>query len=110
MYYVITATEQPVTTTAKQWRYERMKTTKIRNVAREVCCGEQKIAYNVLSNYYDSPGLYNLEFMFGVVDRLNVKVNKDVVKDLIAKNLDSYKSLKYHLLTSYEAVGEAISF
>ena len=24
MYYVITATEQPVTTTAKQWRYERM--------------------------------------------------------------------------------------
>lgn len=48
--------------------------------------------------------------MFGVVDRLNVKVNKDVVKGLIAKNLDSYKSLKYHLLTSYEAVGEAISF
>lgn len=87
-----------------------MKTTKIRNVAREVCCGEQKIAYNVLSNYYDSPGLYNIDFMFGVVDRLNVKVNKDIVKDLIAKNLDSYKVLKYHLLTSYEAVGEAISF
>lgn len=32
--------------------------------------------------------------MFGVVDRLNVKVNKDVVKDLIAKNLDSYKALR----------------
>lgn len=88
-----------------------IKPHKIRNVDIEICNAEQKIAYNYLSTYYNSMSRFNLlDYCQKCLarDAGNKKYNVDLVYHYILSSYDRFINAKYHILTSYEAIGELI--
>jgi hypothetical protein len=91
-----------------------MKLHKIRNVEKEVCTCEQKIAYNYAVSNYDN--IYqDKERIAECVKRdLERRSNGDMKKydcnaifQIFVSNFENYKKAKYHILTSYDEIGNA---
>ena len=102
-----------------------MKYHKIPGVEKTLCTAEQKIAYNYASAYYDT---FYKEYKIQVTEHYKHDVLidfRDFCMDAICKNekitkkydidsifcclnagLCSFMELEYHILTSYEEIGE----
>lgn len=87
-----------------------MKKHKIRNVDIEVCCCEQKIAYNFLFAWGHMKVDDLIRMTSGSIDE-NKKLkryDKQLIIELIKKSYDRYKSGR-SILTSYEEIGQVIT-
>ena len=100
------------------------KVKKIRNIDRDVCCAEQKIAYNYAFSYYDiflkkyqaaQDAAHKEEITQQAVDfvlkditytdKTVLKYNVDVIIIAFRNGFENYCNLKHHILNSYEEVG-----
>lgn len=80
---------------------------KIAGVDKSICTCEQMQAYNYAGMFKD----LNLSGAAAGVQLLTWKkedrrYNWGAVAHLLAMNLDRYRAAKYHILTSYEAIGK----
>lgn len=80
---------------------------KIPGVDKSVCTCEQKLAYNYAGTFQGlnlsgaAAGIKLLEWKRG-----DTRYNWKAVAHLLAMYLDKYRAAKYHILSSYEAIGE----
>ena len=80
---------------------------KIRGVDKAVCSCEQKLAYNYAADFRNlnlsgaSAGIMLLKWKEG-----DTRYNWKAVAHLLSMHLDKYRAAKYHILTSYEAIGK----
>ena len=100
------------------------KVKKIRNVDIDICCAEQKIAYNYAFSYYDIfwkkyQNAQNtahkeeitqqaVDFVLKdieCIDKTVSKYNVDVIIIAFRNGFENYCNLKHHILNSYEEVG-----
>lgn len=87
-----------------------MKKHKIRNIDIDICCCEQKIAYNFLFAWGHMEVDKLICMAAGSIDD-NEKMkryNKQLIIDLIKNSYERYKSGR-SILTSYEEIGQVIT-
>ncbi len=83
---------------------------KIHGVEKCVCTCEQMLAYNfALNDYRLNASAERIAEMAerSLQSQVYSKYNIAAVVRLIRDNLDKYRALEYHILTSYQEIGKA---
>lgn len=87
-----------------------MKVTKIRNIEKEVCTAEQKIAYNFAFAYECLPLDRAIETMKNSLQREEFKrYDHETIIKAFSNGFEAYKNMKYKILTDYSDIGKVFA-
>lgn len=86
-----------------------LKTHKIRNVDKSVCCAEQKIAYNLAFCHLNIGGFSvekALEIWRGSAQAAEGRYNAEAIEAALRAGADAYRERPF-IASRYEQIGEA---